>query len=182
LPRGLGEDPLSRKKRTGAARSSITSGGSGSVGAAAGVDGPSALSPSVQASRGIPVASSYNEVFFQRRAEESRSEVSPSVVALPRSEAVETVVAEPTVAPVLPAPPAAPSESLAIVPMEEVKEPIAPIAVVDAPAIPVEVASTTIETIPTVQAPVAAESPPKQEAQETQKGGFFNRIFGKLRK
>jgi hypothetical protein len=180
LPRGLGEDPLSRKRRSIAARRQTGATGSVSATVAVGVEGPgsssqsAALQPSAQ---GIPGAPSYNEVFFQRREDEING---AGPVAYP--DAVEVVTAPHPI--VETAPPATsvevPVESVVSVPREETREPVAPAPLIETTPDAVEANSPVTISAPSVDAAVVAEPP--RAPPETQKGGFFNRIFGKFRK
>lgn len=182
MPRGLGEDPLSRKRRSASTRKQSNATGSASM-TAAGADGPGAASQSFtfQTSvHGIPAAPAYNEVFFQRRADDGSTGASMvgSITAVPEPvEVVTTIEAAIDTAP--PAPEAAPPvESAVSAPAQEVREAVAPL--VETTAALVEVKPTEAEIAPP-DAAVVIDEPP-QASPENQKTGFFNRIFGKFRR
>ena len=183
MPRGLGEDPLSRKRRSASARKQSGISGSVSRTPNAGADGPgsvsqsSAFQPVVQ---GIPAVPAYNEVFFQRRADEGSIDnvMVTSVTANP-----EPVGIVATPEPIVDTAPAAPQEiepveSVVSEPEQELREAVAP-AVAAAP-LAVEVRPTETEAAPSI-AVGAIEAPPHAPP-ENQKGGFFSRIFGRRRK
>jgi hypothetical protein len=144
-----------------------------------------APSPEFQsAAQGSHPAPTYNEVFFQRRADEERAAlVSEAPVAPSPEEVVIAAPVEPVIEAAQPLPsvdaPFAPVETIVDAPKEEA-------AASPEPAPVPEVIPTVSEVEPTVVAaqpePVMVASEPVRAEPENEKGGFLNRLFGKFRK
>jgi len=185
LPRGLGEDPLSRKRRSASTRKKSGITGSVSMTPHAGTDGPGSVSqssvfqPTVQ---GIPTAPACNEVFFQRRADDGSIDdaMIASVTANPEPAGIMA-----TPEPIVDTAPAAPQElapveSMVSEPEQELREAVAPAPAVVTVPLAVEVKPTETERVPSI-AVRAIEEPPHAPP-ENQRGGFLSRILGRRRK
>ncbi|MDA4135174.1 MAG: hypothetical protein OK441_06360 [Thaumarchaeota archaeon] len=183
MPRGLGEDPLSRKRRSASTRKKSGIAGSVSMTPHAGTDGPGSVSQSSvfqPAVQGIPAVPAYNEVFFQRRADDGSID-NVTVASVAANPEPAGIVATPE--PIVDTAPAAPQElapveSVVSEPEQELREAVAP-AVVTAP-LAVEVKPTETEKVPSIA--VGAIEEPPHAPPENQRGGFFSRIFGRRRK
>jgi hypothetical protein len=168
LPRGLGDDPLSRQRKNAAAKRSGAS--TAAPTAVSPIDDSlivsSTAQPSVQniaeapSSSAASTSSSYNDVFFQKR-DGTASAVTTAVATQ------DVVVTEPAPAPVVAAP---------LQPSLSQEEHAAEIAI---PAEP----TPAIAAVHEIPAPDLVQTQtPAQVQPEPQKGGFFSRVFGKLRK
>jgi hypothetical protein len=157
LPRGLGDNPLTKQKRNSRGSSGkpavTATSSSGSTVIVNAQDGP--------LDAGAP---RYNDVFFQRRSDDDearRSEAAPPQV----SEAAPTAV--PTIAETFVSAPSAP----------------APIALDDSPAPQM----TEVEIATGTSPQEAAVAPSESTAENHnggggQAGGFFKRLFGRFQK
>ena len=174
MPRGLGEDPLTRKRkasRLAASRYAADGPAPGSSGLGSPSQSPLQGGAALNSSSSRPTA--HSDVFFRKRSESGPASSSPAPVheveeqAISEPEFAPQVVAEPVVSePILPAPIEEPVVSIpesapqASAPHEEVgsAQPAAP-----APAAP-------------ERAPAAHVEPAPQE------GGILKRLFGRFRK
>jgi hypothetical protein len=179
LPRRLGDDPLKRARAAGAASVALEPGssqGSAQVG--------------VQASH-----ASYNDVFFQRRGDgsevqetEARAPEAPEapeiseISEIPEIREVPTVVSSPAPEE---ATPEAGTEAAVVQDAEVAQAPgVSIIEEVVARLNASSPAAVTAATEQPASPQVAAQAPPESadaSKAEPQKGGFFKRLFGKLR-
>jgi hypothetical protein len=205
MPRGLGDNPLKREKRTRRA-------GTQTAYVVPALESPPDLQADAVAPESIHASSSssrsYNDVFFMRRPEDSGAAANGAHETTSFDASSGTAPIAAAQAPDLPdVPEASPSPSLEPAPVEiaaiDVAAPIAtpietpPVVDIAAPTeVPFEVSasspapeeaapgpSVAVETPPAVQAsqPIQPESADQADSQE-EKSGFFGRIFGKLRK
>ncbi|MDA4121860.1 MAG: hypothetical protein OK456_01615 [Thaumarchaeota archaeon] len=172
MPRGLGEDPLSRKRRTrssrtGSAASSPLPGSAVPDGAA-----PGSVLPTAQTPFQGSAASSYNEVFFHRRESQGEAQPTPSAPADTVGDAESFAPQEQTiVTSAVDLQQTAPSELGSVSPSEATVEVSTPILPIEAPPLAVE---------PELVQANATQQLSAQPAPE--KRGFLSRFFGKLRK
>jgi len=194
LPRGLGDSPLKREKK---ARRAGVQGTTADVASSNGPGSPSYLSTGTPSQDRVHASSSssrsYNDVFFQRRPENSSVATNDIHEELRADDSSTTApIAAALATPTLALPEAAASSVLEAIPADVVSSPLA-----FAPSVaqePVPETSVAPEYVPKANAaPEHAEAPPakgtaqQQPSTETTpsqeaKSGFFGRIFGRLRK
>lgn len=184
MPRGLGEDPLTRQRKANrragrhsasVATASNASGGVSSVKSEAG----ERIAPNASSSR----PASYNDVFFRKRSEIDAVTASVgfsqgmTMPAISASATAHQVASEPEPAePPASANAAEPPAAAAPVPSVPVHEPVdsspqlIPMAVPVVPAADAEVGQSSVRT--EAQATII----------EPHEGGFLKRLFGRLRK
>jgi hypothetical protein len=185
MPRGLGEDPLTRKRKASRqAASRFAADGT--------VPGPSGLSSAPQyplqggtALNSLPPRpSAHNDVFFRKRSESGPAPANPVPVPEPEAHATsEPAVAPPVVVePVAPEPalprPIEVAPAIAPPPTEEPKMAVSEFA-------PQESApkEELVAAQPTAPAAAAPALPPATHAEPApQEGGILKRLFGRFRK
>lgn len=190
MPRGLGDNPLKREKKL--RRSSSRASRAGPSGLTtnqnptlpAGISGPGDTHAS-------PATTSYNDVFFHRRPEDSTS----TATNVPEVIHEETHVEAP--ADVHPEVPVETAPAVEVTPVEAAPAPVTetvPAAVIDTPApVAVEsiqpVAESPVESAPVPLVESSTEAVVKETPQTLapvasveEKKGFFGRIFGKWKK
>ena len=184
MPRGLGEDPLTRKRKASRlAASRYAAGGPtpGSTGLG---------SPSQSPLQGGAVLGSssrrtvHNDVFFRKRSESGPASSSPT----PVHEVVEQAISEPSVAAQVVAEPVV-AESVLPDQIEvalattspPIEEPLASITE-SAPQAPAP-QEEEVSGLPVAPVAVAPENPPATHAEPApQEGGILKRLFGRFRK
>jgi len=185
MPRGLGEDPLTRKRKASRLAASryaadgptLGSSGLGSPSQSP-LQGGAALNSS--SSRSTP----HNDVFFRKRSESGPGSNSPA----PVHEVDDQTISEPAVAPQVASEPVASEpvlpEPIGVAPAivsPPIEEPVVSISesAPQAPAPHEEVVSAQ----PAAPAAAALESPPAAHAEHApQEGGILKRLFGRFRK
>lgn len=153
MSRRLGDDPLSRAK---AARAVAEEGGAADQAA-------------VVSSR-----SSYNDVFFQRRAEQA---LAPAPAATPEAPEISEISEIPEIREVSSAP--QPETTAQAAPVSVIEEAVAKLnaaPVAPAPQEPVAPAPLGEPTLP----PASSSAPSSDEQAGPQRGGLLKRLFGKL--
>ncbi len=175
MPRGLGDNPLKREKKTRRTASQqrpfSAADVSGSVSAASTAPIPDDAADASSSSR------SYNDVFFHRRFESS-----PAANSTPEQVAVEESEPAPATAPIAAAEAAvaAPAVPEAITPSTSEPQPEIHLSAPE-PILPIEAPAPEPAA---VQEPVhvAEQVPSAEAAPQKEKSGFLGRILGKFRK
>lgn len=168
MPRGLGEDPLSRKRRIGAARAAAVAGPpvvAVAIPESAPIPQPTSP-PDSSSSFSVPPGPSYNEVFFRKRPDAIfASTGEPAAVA--QVEAAVPMPAAEAAAVTIETSPAHPTENQTE-PREEAGQ----------------TGSAQVQEAPEqAPAPVAQPQSERSEPQtEAKKSGLFSRLFGRLRR
>jgi len=166
LPRGLGDDPLSKQRRNGGRKlPASTLAPSSSVAApydTPPVKAPVQIEPLTEAASFSSLSPTYNDIFFQRRPE-SPEDTPPTDSPTPGPSVAEPI--------------AGPAESTQIL------TPTVPTG----SSVPTEFPQLQGERDAALPQPLvvhnASPEPPEKKAvePETEERGFFKRIFGKLR-
>jgi|GEM_PF-3295671 hypothetical protein len=185
MPRGLGEDPLTRKRkasRLAASRYAADGPAPGSSGLGSPSQSPLQGGAALNSSSSRPTA--HSDVFFRKRSESGPASSSPAPVheveeqAISEPEFAPQVVAEPVVSePILPAP----IEVAPAIPSPPIEEPVVsiPESAPQASAPHEEVVSAQ----PAAPAPAAPERAPAAHVEPApQEGGILKRLFGRFRK